>query len=247
MQCTDRSPHLSGHPKSQYVQCNTAAQVVCCVHSTINESLNLSYLQEAGDSKVRKRQVCVRAAAVQPEQQSRIPHIAARMPHGEIWQLFCEAQEALQDYKKTDQCILKAVSISDSVQQIVAEGAACFDPTLEHQRDGNAALVPLDSEPELAALYEHIKAPRPPERVLPFSSRLNAFEKRVFPSARNPDSTFQGWGTLISPDDLHVRLLRLSYFSMQSPCITYSTYSVTLLGSVGADMVCLYSWCNLAA
>jgi hypothetical protein len=147
---------------------------------------------------------------VQPEQKATGPHLAARMPHAEIWELFCEARESLDDYSKSGQCIPKAVSISDRVQQIVAEGAATLASAAEQKQKASAAPVPLESESELAALYKHMKTASPPDLVAPLSSDLSVFEKRVFPSAAQPDNTFQGWGTLISADDLHVRLLAFS-------------------------------------
>lgn len=176
-------------------------------------------MQEAGKSTVAKRQACVRAAAVQADQHPG-PHLAERMPHADIWQLFCDARSTSVDhYEKGAQCIPNAISITTRVEQLVAESAATLPLTQQQQQSNNVSppLVPLGSEPELTALYEHMKTSTPPELVAPLTSELNEFAQRVFPSAAKPWSTFKGWGTLASPDDLHVRLPRTivhMYFSV---------------------------------
>lgn len=167
-------------------------------------------MQVAGKTTHISRKTCIRSAAAQAEQAAGL-ELEGAMPHAEIWELFCEGRGAIDDYSKSSQCIRKANSIAGRFEQLVAQYSAALVATPSTPQELNdlneAALsqVPLQKEPELSSLYSNVKGASVPDFVAPLTSELSGFEKRVFPSAAQPGNKFQGWGTLISPDDLHVR------------------------------------------
>lgn len=153
-----------------------------------------------GKVTLPRRKIAVKAAAVQPDQRPDAPEVD-RIPHGDIWELFRHTAN-LDEYTQSTDAVQRAVSIADRITQVVASGAATLgDRTTESAQP----TVPRSDEPELEALYKHIKTPNPPDLVAALSSQLTEYEKHVFPSSAQPGNKFQGWGTLVSPDDLHVR------------------------------------------
>lgn len=175
--------------------------------------------QEVGRGKhtCRGSQTCARAAAVQPDTDAQpgARSIAARMPHTEVWELFCDARKAAGAFEQSSACVPKATDIITRIERIVAKLAATVASTegqesilrsmKHHMGELPEPMVPIESELDLAAFYKDIKTSPLPELVPPLRAGLSDAEQAVFPSCNNPGSTFKGWGTLASPDDLHVR------------------------------------------
>ena len=152
------------------------------------------------------------------------------MPHAEVWELFCEARASADAYEKHAGCMQRATDIVTRVERTVAESAAALagdqgaaeGSDTHSNADRKFAPLEIATEPELAAFYAHTKTTPPPAEVAPLHGKLSALEREVFPSATNAQSTFQGWQTLASPDDLHVRPLLhepLAHVGVRGRCV----------------------------